>query len=536
MSEAPSSNPAHGAASPDPSNPAAAPVGQTVGRGLAWVLLSFSASKLVGVALTVALGYLLKPEEMGTWAATLGVFGFMQSCRDAGVATLLVQRGEREYASLIGPAFWLSTSFHVFAAMLVVVIGLTMLLHIPGKEEIGRTLMYCSAALVAMAPGTIAQARLRMKLSFRTISTITAISALVRAVVVLTGAILGAGAISFALGLLCLGLFESIAMSIATKEKLWAHPAQPSRWPSLIWTVRWSLAITFSLSLLAVGDWAALSLTASASVIGIYYFGVQLMMQAEQAIAGTAAQVLFPTFSSLQNDQTRLASAFHRVLRALSLLSSPATLALGLLADPLIRFVWPSGRWDESILCLTALTLLASFRICFVAPFTLLQGQGKFRGAFAAMATAGGTLFLSALLGGLLFGDPLKIAICTGGLLGPVCLLVTMIVAKQIGLARRKAFTGIVRPWLVAATIAIALFLLDRWAMPEVSSRMGWTTPPREAHLARLIISGSLFALLYAIAARIVLAEVLQDAISIAPARVRPLAERILRLQASETP
>ncbi len=517
---------------PDASAPA--PLGEHVGRGLAWVLFSFSASKLVGVGLSVALGFLLLPEEMGVWAATLGFFGFMQSCRDAGVATLLVQRGEKEYESLVGPAYWLSTAFHFFCALLAILIGLVLPLVEPDKKEMGHTLLLCSLAMIAMAPATMAQARLKMKFRFHSIAVISSISALIRAMVILGGALLGAGAVSFVLGLICLALFESIALSRATGERMWAHPAQPRRWLEILWTVRWSIAVAFATSSLAVGDWAALSLTAEPAVIGIYFFSVSLMMQAEQALAGTASQVLFPIFSRIKDEPARLAQAMLRTLRALALISCPVSIAVGILADPLIRFVWSNDRWNESILCLTALTIFSSFRICFVAPVAMLQAQGRFRAMFVCNAIVGGSLFVSALIGGLLFAEPLKIAICTGGTLGPICLVVTMLVVKKVGLPRRRTLTALVRPWLIAVIVGGGVYLLDRELVTLAKSSLRLQELTRWGHFLRLIAGGMLFSGLYMLAARMVLVPALRDALSIMPARLRALGERVLRLRASD--
>lgn len=522
---------------PDPTAPAAAPapMGQHVGRSMAWVLLSFTASKAVGVALTVALGYILLPEQMGVWAATLGFFGFMQSCKDAGVATLLVQRGEKEYADLVGPAYWLSTAFHAFCAVLAVLIGLGIAHLSPDKKEMGTTLMLCSLAMLAMAPSTMAQARLRMKLKFHAIAVITSISAFIRAGVILACAWAGLGAISFVLGLMSLALFESITMSRATGEAMWKHPAQPHRWRDMLWTVRWNLALAFGFSTLAVGDWAALSFTATPAVIGIYYFAVQLMMQAEQAISGTASQVLFPSFATIKDDARRLSAALLRTLRALSLVASPICVCLAALADPLIRFVWPTGRWDESILCLTALSALVSFRICMIAPISALQAQGRFRANFICVFAMGASLFLSALIAGLLFDKALPIALCTGATVGPVSLLVSMIVAKRIGLPRRQTLDALVRPWLIAVIIAGAIYMLDRevvaWWLDGSKQPLS-----RWMHLERLLAGGALFCIAYALAARFILADALRDTLAVAPARARALGERVLRLQASTSP
>jgi PST family polysaccharide transporter len=508
-------------------------MGKHVGRSMAWVLLSFAASKLVGVVLTVALGYILLPEQMGVWAATLGFFGFMQSCRDAGVATLLVQRGEKEYEDLVGPAYWLSTAFHVFCAALAVLIGLGVAQLSPDKRDMGHTLMLCSLAMLAMAPATMAQARLRMKLKFQAIAAITSISAVIRAGVILSCAWAGLGAISFVLGLFALAAFESIAMSRATGEKMWKHPAQPHRWRDILWTVRWNLALAFGFSTLAVGDWAALSFTASPAVIGIYYFGVQLMMQAEQAISGTASQVLFPSFATIKDDAARLSAALLRTLRALSLVASPICVCLAALADPLIRLVWPTGRWDESIMCLTALSALVSFRICMIAPISALQAQGRFRATFFCVLTMGVSLFLSALVGSLAFHTPLAIALCTGATVGPVSLLVSLLVSKRVGLPRRQALDALVRPWLIAAIVGAVVFVLDRELVRLALGESSADAPPRWAHLARLLAGGVLFCGLYAIAARVALASSLRDALAVAPAKVRGVGERVLRLRAS---
>lgn len=515
------------AAAPAPS------VGSRVGFGLAWTLVANVVGKGAGIVLTVVLGHLLSQEQMGVWSATLGIYSVMVALRDGGLGTLLVQRGEREYDGLIGPIFWLSASLHMLGAAVLAALAPIYAAQQPDKVGLQGTMLLCALALLLLSPSAAAFARLRMKMRFARVAAIMLVSSLSRVAVVLTCAFAGLGPMSFGWGLVAVAIIESCGMVYSTREALWSHSPQLARWPNLLYLTRWNIALAIATALAAAGDSLALAPLVDAKVLGVYYFAVSLVMQVEQAISGAASQVLFPAFSQFNDDKKRLGDAMLRSSQALVLIGAPMTLGLGALADPLIKFVWWHGRWYESILCLMALSLFFAFRIVFVAPAAVLLAQGRFKRVFAAVFTAGISLPIAAIIGALIWGTPLKIALCAGAVFGPTCLLMSLWISKNIGVSRRRMLGALLPAWFASLFCAAAAWALDNYVLQGVLGLGLAEKDTRLYHLIRLFVGGVCFSLIYAVIIRFALTHALVDGLSITPQKVRVPIQKLLRLHAA---
>lgn len=505
-------------------------VGARVGAGLAWTLVSNLLGKGAGIAMTVILGYLLTQEQMGVWSTTLGVYAVMLALRDGGLGTLLVQKGEREYDNLIGPIFWLSAALHLLGALVLATLAPIYAAQQPDKEGLLGTMLLCALALLLLSPSAAALARLRMQLRFARIAAITLCSALARAIVVIGCARAGLGPMSFGAGLVAVAIFEPVAMLISTREALWAHSPQIKRWPELLYAVRWNIALAIATSLVAAGDSLVLAPIVDAKVLGIYYFAMSLVLQIEQTVAGSASQVLFPAFAQFKDDQERLGEAMLRTCQALMLIGAPMTLGMGILADPLIRFVWSNHRWDDSIPCLTILCMLFGFRIIFISPTSVLLAQGRFKRVFACMFTVGIAVPIAAAIGAILWKTPLAIALCAGAVLGPAYLAVALWIGKSVGVQRRRMLGSLIPVWFAALVCAGVVWSLDKYVLQGVYGFGTGVKTTRIYEFVRLLVGGLCFASLYAIIIRFALTHALTDGLSITPQRIRGPIQRLLRL------
>ncbi len=514
----------------EPNTPPEISVGKRVGFGLAWTLVANVIGKGAGIALTIVLGYLLSQEEMGVWSATLGVYSIMVALRDGGLGTLLVQRGEREYENLIGPVFWLSAGLHMFGALALAAIAPIYAAQQPDKVGLQGTMLLCALALLLLSPSAAAFARLRMQLRFARVAAIMLAASLARVAVVLGCAYAGLGPMSFGWGLVAVAIIESGAMVYSTREALWAHAPQVRRWPNLIYLTRWNIALAVASALAAAGDSLALAPLVDAKILGIYYFAVSLVMQVEQAISGSASQVLFPAFAQFKDDEKRLGDAMLRACQALVLIGAPMTLGLGALADPLIKFVWSNNRWDESILCLMALSVFFVFRIVFVSPAAVLLAQGRFKRVFASVFGAGLSLPIAAAFGAIVWGSPLAIAICAGAAFGPTCLLMSLWIGKHIGVSRRRMLKALLPAWFAALACGAAVWSLDRLVLQGVCGIGVGDSAGRVHQLIRLVTGGACFWLLYIVLIRFALTHALIDGLSITPQRIRGPIQKVLRL------
>jgi len=511
-------------------------VGRRVGSALTWSFLAFSASKVAGLALTVALGFLLSKRDMGVWQATLGVYALMVSIRDGGVNQLLIQRGEANYRSLIGRVFWFACAFHAAAGLVLLAAAPLVVRANPDKPELFVTVSVCGLALMVAGPASTGMTRLRMQMRFRAATAIQLASSLVRVGVIVGAAAAGLGALSFAIGLVAVAVFESLVTLMLAKEPMWKNRPEVSRWPALIRDGRWLIALGVGSAIFQAGDSLVLTALSSLEMMGVYFLAFTLVFQIDQAISGTASQVLFPAFSRLRSDGPRLADALRRSLRGISLASSPLTLCLALVAEPLLHLIW-KDRWAESIVPLQLFCIFSTGRSFLVATCAALLALDRTRAAFISTLGAGLVVLIATVIGAVAFGTATGTALCVGIATGPVCLLIAALQSRVCGLSVRQMLRSACVPWVLAVFVAVPIFVADTFLK---TNYLGWNelgftgpAPARHVSFARCAVLSFLFFAMYAAAIRIFLHEGLHDALRIAPGPVSRFAERFFRLTRS---
>jgi O-antigen/teichoic acid export membrane protein len=107
------------------------------------------------------------------------------------------------------------------------------------------------------------------------------------------------------------------------------------------------------------------------------------------------ATVLFPALSHLQDNPAHQVGTFLRATRIIALLSMPICLLQAVLADPLVRFLFPE-KWYAAIVLLEILSVAMVFRSLSFIAGSLLQARGRF--AARCAAAVGGAVVFTAIV------------------------------------------------------------------------------------------------------------------------------------------
>ena len=99
--------------------------------------------------------------------------------KDGGVRQLLIQRGQSEFESLVGPVFWMAMAFNVgTGALLAAAAPLAAGLY--GHAVIAPMLLVVAASISLSTPSAILQAKMTIDLRFGALARIAVGSAIVR--------------------------------------------------------------------------------------------------------------------------------------------------------------------------------------------------------------------------------------------------------------------------------------------------------------------------------------------------------------------
>lgn len=519
----------HAAATPTPPQPAttAAPLGRSAFRGSIWMVFNALATRVLSLAATVLLGNWLLTSDFGVYGLAMSMSAMAGVLRDGGVRQLLVREHHR-HDELIGSAFYMALAFNTLTGAVLALLAnfSSFWTDDPAKAtDVARVLLVIAICQPLNTPGAMLQAKLLGGMRFGPVSVIAGISACIR----FGGAIFLAGlwadelgALAFVLPLPACAILEWIGFWYFNRERVWSRSPEPRRWKGLLAQSVWILVGSFAIAMLNWGANPALAATSKdLDLVAVYFFAYNIVIQVGIILSANIGQVLVPAFSRLLAEPDRLRAATLRALRQLMLVAAPLSLGLAVTFPPLERLLW-HGRWERAADAVRVMGLLYPFVVTLVVPLSLLQARGSFRAWAMAITVSGGLSVAGACLGGVLFaGSPAavtNIAWLTGLLGGGSAFAATLAIGRRRGIALRASVGATLPAWVLAAVAAYPIILLDDLVISH------WHPLPR------FLATGTLFTVLFALLARVCVAGHLREWLASAPARLRPVASRLLLL------
>ncbi|MEX2219328.1 MAG: oligosaccharide flippase family protein [Phycisphaerales bacterium] len=500
-------------------------MGRTVARGSLWMILQTGATKLAGLAAQVLLGAILSGGDFGIYAIAISLSVFAAVLRDGGVRSLLIQR-QREYDAILGPVFWMGLAFNLATGILIAGLGPPAALAY-GDGRLVLMLALIGVSIPLSTPAAILSGRLSIELRFREQAVAGTVAALVRYGGAVALALLGFGPLSFVLPLPAMALTEWAVLAVYTRDRPWRRPAALRLWRGMLTQTRWIIIANFAVALYNMGNYSLVGLLVAREVVGVYFFAYQIVLQLAALISTNFNLVLFPAFTHMSGEPDRLRAAVRRSLRQLMLVGVPLGMVLVPAFPHIEALVW-RGRWAEAVLPVQLIAIFYPPSVVQAIGFAALQAWGDFRRWAVLLALQSAGMLAVGALAAALWGTAPAIAAATS-----VYVMLSSIAFCGLSL-RRARFSwgevaeGIAPAWGIGLAAVGGALLIDRWAGPAVGAS---GLPPWAVSAARLLISGAAFSALFAVMTRVALRRHVEEAVALAPTRLRPLALRVMLLR-----
>lgn len=453
----------HGDGDPSPETERSNLTRKTV-AGVRWNYVQTAVNTALRLVLTAILSRLLGPKVFGLIAVAELVLRFVNYFARMGVAQALVQKAEVDErdlrsgftaAVLLGASFWAIVWVAApFAAALL------------DTEEAIPVLRWMGAGLFLASLGRVSGSLLQRRLRFRTI-----------AIRNIASYVIGYGVIGIALALNGAGVWALVAANLSQTalQTLLAYLAAPhSLLPA--WDRRsnrhlFSYGSRFSMIsfLEFLGhdlDTLLVARFAGASRLGYYNRANQIVRLPVRQLTTNLANVLFPVFSSIQNQRERLYRAYVSSLGLAAAVLLPLIAGMAVASRELVLVILGS-QWVPSIELVPFLALATAAQ--FLAHFggTVCDATGQLNAKLAL------TIAKVVLLAGLLVlaaGGPLiwyGAALAASevfGHAGYIWLLSRSFDGSLWGLVARHG-----RP-LVAAGLVAGAIALARWPLLAIDA------------------------------------------------------------------
>lgn len=352
--------------------------------GLGSVTLADIVVRLMSLASQVVLGWLLMPSDFGVYALAVGISTTAKALRNGGVAQTIMARPE-DYTADPHRYFRFALVFNVLAALALVVIALSVY---RSRLQLAWILAGIALSFVIGTEASILRSKLTVDRRYREVNVISIAGAVAGQSTVCLLALMGCGALSFAM----LPVAQATAETILTRRYAGAISVNARRsntdYRSLFRDARWVMLGAGALGLATTGDYLAVGMIASLATTGAYFFAFQLAAALGTPISTAIDVVMPPGMAQASNDEGQRQRLFHAVLSGVLLGGIPAAVICAIMAPSLVEFVW-HGRWSSASVAIQLLTLAIPSWLVFTVCRAALTSNGMWRARFALITAYG---------------------------------------------------------------------------------------------------------------------------------------------------
>lgn len=433
----------------------------TLKRGALYSAAALVFGQVISFAQTLVLARLLRPEELGIFVAGTLLSGFLVSVTEGGLRGALIQR-ETDTARAADTVFWATGGTGVLLALFAV--GTAPLVGLVASFDPAATTTV--VAIAAANAGTmiihgltnVPNGLMQRQFNFRQRLIIDPARMLAFAVVSIAFAAIGYGPWSLVIGNYA-GMLTWLVLSwwfagwwpgfARPSYRLWREMAKFA-YPLLMEGIAEKVRLSAESALIARG--------LDANLLGQYRYGQRLSLIPGTAVVQIGSYVLFPAFSRLASDPSRLRNAFLRAAQWSWIASAAVAGLIVAIGQPAV-IVLLGSNWADAGLAFVALAGYGLGVALQAAGSEAIKATGRSQLLNWTTATSIvlGIGLLIALLPYGLFGVGLSVSI-TELVIGAVILVLTH---KVIPYSVPGMVRVLLPPVLVAAAAAAAVGYLE---------------------------------------------------------------------------
>lgn len=373
---------------------------------VSWTTAAKAAQQVFQFGLSIVLMRMLGPKAFGLIGMVLVFSGFAAIFTDFGFSMALVQRRDlrEEHRSTV---FWVNMAVACFlTAVMFLAAGPIARFY---KEPLLKSMSaWLSLTFILNAPGTVPRALLEKNLRFDVLAKID----------VFTLAVSGLSAVAIAAS--GHGVWSLVGQQLVNATANSLALLTFGKWcPRLVWC-RTALRELFRFGAELTGFnvinyWSRVSDNLlvgkfmGPDALGIYSRAYSLMLLPITQVISVLAPVMFPVFSTIQDDRDRVRKAFLRVIRLLTFITFPMMFGLMVVARPFVLGLL-GAEWAAVIPLIQILAVVGMTQTLCNPVGWIYASQGRTDWLFWWGVGGSGFLIVSIVVG-VLFGSVKSVAI-----------------------------------------------------------------------------------------------------------------------------
>lgn len=342
-------------------------------KGGGWIFAGTFGQNLLQFLSFIILARLLTPDEFGVVSVALVIIGFLKIFTELGVGPAVVQR-----LNLTVKHIRTANTLSIVLGMLVAIglyfsaVRISVFFEMPALADVVRLLSF---TLPISALAVVGQSLLQRQLEFKRVAAYGFVSFFVGyTCVAIPMALKGYGVWSLVFAQLSQVFIMMITIHFTVKESNLYGFCFRSAKELLNFGLGYSIANIFSFFAVE-GDNLIVGKFLSEKALGVYSNAYRLMSFPAMLIGGVIDKVLFPIFSSIQEDKERLARTYLQVLSFAMMIILPLTIYLYFFSPEIIRLLL-GPQWDDAIVVFQILILALVFRLNYKFSDLLARAVG----------------------------------------------------------------------------------------------------------------------------------------------------------------
>jgi O-antigen/teichoic acid export membrane protein len=369
-------------------------------KGIVWASVSVLIAK-IGSALTqfIAAWYVI-PEEFGIYAKVYSIAAIFIALKNGNLLSFLLHKDEES-----------RSAFYLFCKLLncIIFIILVLISIFIFSNEIEQLICIILAIYIMLS---VYGLKARLKLSdmgeYSELGRLESYCAMVQCLFSITSLFLGLGIVSLAIGFASISIFELLYGNIKFKTiKVFTNSSLLNlkeniykNWNPILLAISSAIVLGFSMN----GDYIAISLNASETDLGIYFFSFQLTAATSQLLSSSIRGVITPTLQKMKEKKYLMEKEYFYYSSKLQFFSF-IFCGLGIIfSGPCISMFW-SNKWDLCIPIVNLLLISLSTRFQLVLVYSALDALSEWSLKFKILLIDAICLFtvslLSSFFGGL---------------------------------------------------------------------------------------------------------------------------------------
>lgn len=434
-------------------------------RNMKWTGFSTSYVSIIQLLNIIVLAYFLTPSEIGTMSALLIIIWFSQTVSDGGLSPAIIHF-KTNPAGLLNTLFFLNL---LFASILYisVLFSANIIASMFNEPTIAEYIPVAISVILISAFSNQFKVFLMKEIKFDLIARQEVTTSTLNSVVAISLAYFGFGVWAMIIGYIS-GVLAGTIILYFYGSRYW-KPGFNCSWAGIrpyLDFGKYQLGERITLFFNTRIDQLLVGTLLGTQALGIYTVAHNVVISPTTRVNQVISSVMFPVFSRLQNDELALRKGYLKLVKLVTLISTPIMLGMALTAPYFIPLLFDS-EWFSSIYIIQILCFYSLIRATGSPAGSLQLAKGRTDIGFKWNL---GLVFISVpfIYVGAVYGELIGIAyaqvILHALLFAPYWV---MAIRPLIGPPANDYFHSILKATLPGIIMALVLFIVLNFIILE---------------------------------------------------------------------